>query len=267
VLYDNTPGGQDAGVLPADVQYKADVKNGGMASAYNYVLEIAHEEGYDWLLTLDQDTSLPIDFVSNLCHAAMFVAPMNTVAAIVPWISGNGRVISPKMLMKHWPLTKCFPRGFTGVSLEETLAVNSASTIKVSALKAIGGYDLEFNLDYSDIVMYKRLHRNNFSIFVAGNIHVEHELSLHDLKNRSTPNRYEDMLRAEEAFYDEYLGRTEGLVALLKILYRLVFVLWRTGGSVVYVKVCIRFLCRRLFYSRNYRIESWKQSVRQRSAV
>ena len=33
LLYDNTPGGQDTGVLPEGVQYKADFENGGLAKA------------------------------------------------------------------------------------------------------------------------------------------------------------------------------------------------------------------------------------------
>ncbi len=263
LLYDNTPGGQDAGVLPADAQYKADFENGGLAKAYNYALKIALEEGFDWLLTLDQDTSLPIDFLRKLCHSAAFVAPLDTVAAIVPYLSVDGRAGSPWIRRKHWIRPKRLPAGFIGIPLEKVYAVNSASTFRVSALKAIGGYDSRFYLWASDLVMYHRLHCNNFSIFVAGNIHVEHELSMCDLKYRSTPSRYEDMLRAEEAFYDEYMGRV-GHVELVLILFRrLIYRLWTTGGSLPYFKIALRFLCRSLFYSRKYRLESWKQSIRR----
>ena len=261
LLYDNTPGGQDAGVLPSDVQYKADVENSGLAKAYNYALEIAHEEGFDWLLTLDQDTSLPIDFLCKLCHAAAFVAPLRTVAAIVP-ICG-GRSGSPWIRRKYWIRPKRFPDGFIGIPLESVYAMNSASTIRVSALEAIGGYDPRFYLWASDLVMYHRLHCHHFRVFVAGDIHVEHESSIADLKNRSTPGRYEDMLRADEAFYDEYMGRRGHIVLLLIMFHRLVYRLWTTGGSLPYVKIVLRFLCRGLFYSRKHRMESWKQSVRR----
>jgi GT2 family glycosyltransferase len=267
LLYDNTPGGQDTGVLPANAQYKADLDNGGLAKAYNYALGIAHEEGIDWLLTLDQDTSLPVDFASKLCHAAAFVAPLSMVAAIVPIVSGGGRVMTPWIFTKHWPLMKRLPNGFVGISMEKTYAANSASTIRVSALKTIGGYDPRFPLDYSDLVMYHRLHANNFRIFVAGNIFVEQELSFLDLKNRSTPDRYESGLLAEEAFYDEYLGKVQGMVQLFRNFYRLVYKLWRMGGTVVHLRITLRFLCRRLFYSRKHRVESWKRSVIRRSAA
>jgi GT2 family glycosyltransferase len=263
VLYDNTPCGQDASELPIGVHYKADYENGGLAKAYNYALEIAYEEGYDWLLTLDQDSNLPLDFLCRLCNTARFAASLGNVAAIVPFVHSDGRVISPVRRMKHFPKTAQFPDGFVGISLVKTIAVNSASTIKVSALRAIGGYDPRFYLDQSDIVLYHRLHCNNFSVFVAGNIHVEHELSIFDLNNRSTLNRYEDALRAEEAFYDEYMGWAEGVVLLLRILHLLIYRLRRTGGGLAYFKVGLRFLFRRLFYSRKHRVNEWTRSTKR----
>jgi GT2 family glycosyltransferase len=262
LLYDNTPGGQDAGVLPADVQYKADFENGGLAKAYNYALKIAHNESYDWLLTLDQDSSLPIDFLCKLCHAVAFVAPLNTVAAIVPICGGRGG--SPWIHTKHGLRPKRFPDGFIGIPLEKVYAANSASTIRISALRAIGGYDPRFSVWASDLVMFHRLQCNNYRVFIAGNIHVEHEASILDLKNRSTPSRYEDMLRADEAFYDEYMGRQRHIVLVLMMFHRLVYRLWTTGGSLPYFKIALRFLCRSLFYSRRHRMESWKQSVMRR---
>ena len=267
LLYDNTPGGQEVGILPADVTYKADVTNGGLAKAYNYALEVADEMGFDWLLTLDQDTCLPPDFLSNICNVAMFIAPMNTVAAIVPHISSDGRALSPFTLMKHWTLTRNIPEKFIGIPIENVYAVNSASTIKVSALRLVGGYDPRFNLDFSDLAIYHRLHCHGLSVFVAGNILVEHEVSAFDMKNRSTLSRYEDTCRAEEAAYDEWMGRRARIVLTVRILHRLVFQLWRNKGTLAHFRIGLRFLCRRLFYSRKYRLESWKVSVSRRSGL
>jgi|ERR1035437_48843 GT2 family glycosyltransferase len=267
LLYDNTPGGQDIGELPSGVQYKADVENSGLATAYNYALTNADEKGFDWLLTLDQDTSLPIDFICKLWHAAAFVAPMHDIAAIVPCVSSNGRVLSPFTLMKHWTIMRHFPDEFVGIPLECVYAANSGTTTKVKVLKEIGGYDPRYRLDLSDFFMNHRLHCHKLRFFVAGNIHLEQELSSHDLKNRSTPGRYDEYLRAEEGFCDEYLGRVVGIVVVIKLFYRLVYKLWRSGGGLPYFKIGLRFLCRRLFYSRKHRMESWRQSVSRRSAI
>jgi len=264
LIYDNTPGGQDPGPLPADITYISDTRNSGLAKAYNCALQAAGEGGFDWLLTLDQDTVLPLDFMSKLCDTAALAFPMERVGAIVPIAMCDGRGISPKMIMKHGTLGKCFPKGFSGISEHRAHAVNSASTIRVSALKAVRGYDERYNLWFSDIVMYNRLHAHDFRIFVAGNIHVDHEMSGFDLKSRSTPGRYEDILRAEEAFYDQYIGWLGGVVLLLKLLFRLVYRLRSTGGGWPHFKIAFRFLCRRVFYSRSHRMESWKLAVEQR---
>lgn len=264
LIYDNTPGGQDPGPMPADVLYKSDIENGGLAKAYNYAIEIARDEGFEWLLTLDQDTSLPPDFISNICHTIEFVRPLSSVAAIVPRISDGERVLSPKVIIK-WGIMKCFPNGFIGIPSGEASAVNSAATLRVCALMAIGGYDPRFQLHSSDVVLFRRLYLNGFKIFVAGNIRVQHEMSVFNLKNRSTPRRYEENIRSEEAFYDEYMGWAGHLVLLLRIFQRLCYRLWRTGGSRAYFKITLQSLCRRLFYSRQRRIRTWQQwVVRQR---
>jgi GT2 family glycosyltransferase len=267
LLYDNTPGGQDPGPLPAGVRYKADPENGGLAKAYNYALDVAHEEGFDWLLTLDQDTTLPADFMTKLYAAAISVAPLNKVAAIVPSVSGDGRVISPSRPIKYWLLTRQFPQGFVGVSPEKTtIALNSASTFRVNALISIGGYDPRFWLDFSDIVLFHLLGSNNLKVFIAGNIHVEHQISVSDLMNRATPDRYECIHQAEEAFYDEFLGRVERAVLVLRLLYHLVYRLFTQHATLPYFAVVFRFLCRRLFYSRRHRMEDWKEFARLRTA-
>ena len=261
LLYDNTPGGQDPGVLPAGVVYKADIQNGGLAPAYNYALKLAYEAGCDWLLTLDQDTSLPADFLVKLCHAAAFVAPLPSVAAIVPCLSGGGRAMSPWARSKYWIRPARFPEGFIGIPAGKVFAANSASTLRVSALRTIGGYDRRFHLWASDLVLYSRLHSSNFSIFVAGNIHVEHEASILDLKRRSTPERYEEMFRADEAFCDEFMGSMDHIVLLLITLHRLAFRIWTTGGDFSHFRIALKFLLRGLFLSRRRRLKSWNQSV------
>lgn len=265
VLYDNTPGGQDrAAALPSDVHYEADTENGGLAKAYNYALQVAHENGYDWLLTLDQDTMLPPDFMGKLANTITHVAPLNHVAAIVPSISSDGRLISPSVPRLYWAYAMHFPDNFIGISPHDlTLAVNSASTLRVSALRAAGGYDPRFWLDYCDVVMFYRLQSNHQRVFIAGNIHVEHEASVLDLMNRTTPARYANIYVAAEAFSDEYLGNIERTIQVLKLFYQLCR-LCLDRVSLPYIEVVFRFLCRRLFHTRKHRIESWKHAVELR---
>jgi GT2 family glycosyltransferase len=264
LLYDNTPGGQDPGSLPASIDYKSDIQNSGLAAAYNYALERAHEGGFEWLLTLDQDTSLPADFLVKLCPAAAYAASLDSVAAIVPCLFGGGRAMSPWVRKWYWIRPTRLPEGFIGLVRGSVFAANSASTLRVRALRAIGGYDPRFYLWASDLVLYSRLHQRGFRIFVSGNIHVEHEASILDLKHRSTPQRYEDMLRADEAFYDEFAGRADRAVLLLMTFHRMVFRIWTTGGGFAHFKIALRFLCRGLFCTQRHRMASWSRFVERR---
>jgi GT2 family glycosyltransferase len=265
LLYDNTPGGQQCGVLPSNVLLKADTNNGGLAKAYNHALEVALAYGYTWLLTLDQDTRLPLDFLCHLADLAAFVGPREDVAAIVPRLSSDGRTISPGRLLKPWGHVAPFLDAFTGISLDETIAANSASTFRVSALKSIGGYDPRFQIWCSDLLIFHRIYLNDLRVFVTREIQAEHEMAGFDLKARSSPKRYEDALRAEEAFYDEYMGWVSDLVLRLKMVRRLVYGIRAAGGTLPYYKVGWRYLCRRLFYSRKRRMESWRQFITQSS--
>jgi hypothetical protein len=267
LLYDNTPGGQSVGNLPAGVQYKGDPENGALAAACNYGLKKAHEAGFEWLLTLNQDTTLPSDFLWKLCDALRSVATLSEVAGIFPSISSEGRVVSPFTVGKHWTVTKHIPQGFVGIPEGDVFAANSVSTIRVSALMAIGGFDPRFPLDMIDFDVDYRLHRQKLRFFVAGDIHVELELSNLDLRKRSSAARYEDYLGAEELFCDEYLDRGTSIAVVVKLIYRLGYKLRKNGGGLPYYKIALRFLCRRLFYSRGHRMRTSKQALRGRTAV
>lgn len=264
MFYDNTPGGQPGVLLPDGAIYESRAANDGIAVAYNRALAIARDQGFGWLLTLDQDTSLPLDFVARLAAAVSFVQPLAHVGAVVPQIRDGGRLLSPNTLaLRLFP--RFFPDSFVGVALDNTTsAVNSASTLRVSALEAIGGYDPRFRMDYSDAVMYHRLQQEGFRVFVAGNIQVNHELSVLDMQNRVSYERYEEILGAESAFWDECMGRIAGPALLLRFSYRLFYKFWRTGGSFAYVRISARFLWRRLVYSRKRRMDLWQQALRKR---
>ena len=84
LLYDNTPGECDPGFLPKGVQYVAAWQNAGLAAAYNCALSIAKSKKCTWLLTLDQDTILPPNYLFRVSEGAVEVESNNEVAAIVP---------------------------------------------------------------------------------------------------------------------------------------------------------------------------------------
>ena len=98
LLYDNSSEAHDPGTLPAGVQYEAPRRNAGLAAAYNRALAIAESERCTWLLTLDQDTTLPSNFLSQMGESALNLEPDDRVAAIVPCMTDAGRDLSPVLV-------------------------------------------------------------------------------------------------------------------------------------------------------------------------
>ena len=264
ILYDNTPGGQDFGELPSGVQYEAAGQNRGLADAYNRALEIAQAEGLNWLLTLDQDSALPSNFLTGLIEGVSSIADDPTVAAVVPQITGEGRMLSPNYFLFN-ALPRFFPKGFTGLSARETYAFNSASTLRVDALREVGGYNRLFWLDNSDAYMYRQLYLHGKRVFVAGNIQVEHEFSLFNVSERVSLARYQNIVEAGCAFWDLELGTFAGFYHTAALAYR-VYKHWKRGDDPEIRRATLNILKRRIFQSRKRRIVEWKTNMENRLA-
>jgi glycosyltransferase involved in cell wall biosynthesis len=262
LIYDNTPGGQDPGLLPEGVEYEAAHENRGLAVAYNRALEIATLQDFDWLLTLDQDTTLPHGFLTALAHRIDQVAAISEIAAVVPQITGEGRMLSPNYFIFD-VLLRFYPKGFTGIPPRDTYAFNSASTLRVSALRDIGGYDPIFWLDQSDNYMYRRLHIRGKRVYVAGDIQVDHEFAMFDIKQRVSLDRYQNMMDALCAFWDLELGTIARLYYTASLVYRLCMH-WKRGDDPEIRKITRNTLWKRILQSRKRRIADWRRSVEAR---
>ena len=256
LIQDNTPGGQDAGDLPAGARYEAAPENPGLASAYNWAMGIAHAEGYSWLLTLDQDTLLPKNFLARISELAVTLEGSPEIAAIVPQITDGGKNLSPfRFAMGAVP--RWFPYGFTGI-LPRAYALNSAATIRVTAIREISGYDPMFPLDCSDINLFHRIHLSGKRVFLAGDLLVSHDFSMLKKHSRLSIERYRSLLLDECAFWDIHMGapaRAERMVRLaVRALKDLLVSKERAFG-----RVTLEELKRRIATPRARRVAEWRR--------
>jgi GT2 family glycosyltransferase len=205
VLYDNSPQPQSlevAGELP--IHYVHDASNGGLAPAYNFALERAESEGRDWLLLFDQDTALTVDFLVELVALATTLQGQINVAAIVPKLLVKGIVYSPAthfIDVLRGQFSRPTPNTYDtllGIQERRLNVYNSASTLRVSALRSIGAFPKEFWLDYLDHTVFHTLFVKGYSIYVM-HASLEHEQSDEDLQ--SVPSwRHHNVLRAQTLF-------------------------------------------------------------------
>jgi GT2 family glycosyltransferase len=256
-LFDNSPEDAEPTSIPEGVLYEKSEQNVGLAAAYNRALKIADAEGHRWLLTLDQDTILGPDFLSQIGEQAVELEGDHLIAAIVPRLSDSGIAISPFRVKNFGDEYLSYP--FTGFLDGETGALNSGALIRVSALEQIGGYDPYFWLDYVDSCVFRKFHLNGKRIFVAGNIQIEHELSLLHRKGLK-PERFRNFLQAESAFCDLYRGCIKGLLLTARLLARI----WRQrrrNDDIVFRRLTFEQFKKRLLNSRSDRIRAWRKEV------
>ena len=259
LLYDNTPGRNFQGPLPAGVSYVNDASNSGLATAYNRALRMASDEGYPWLLTLDQDTEIPLEGLSLLYSALMDLEERQDVAAIVPQIRAGGRIVSPNYF-QGGVLPRWLPSGYTGVPEQPMFAFNSGSLLRVSALKQAGGYSPWFWLDNSDSNIYRQFAKLGKRVYVAGNVELAHDFSMLNMQQKISPARYETILLAESAFWDLEMNWLAGLERTGRLAGRMVKHFLRRDSAELR-RLTLRGLMLRLFHSRRYRIARWRKAT------
>ena len=256
-IVDNTPGGQDPGTLPPGVRYQAEPSNPGLARPYNTALALAEEEGFGWLLTLDQDTHLPPTFLSSLERHAKRYQSVDQVGAVAPRILDNGKPLSPFRFRGGF-LPCVLPRGNKGIADRFTSALNSAALLRVTALRQIGGYDLRFPLNNSDTSLFHRLDEAGKRVVVADEILVQHELAILERKDRMSPQRYRQLLIDESDFWDLHMSFLARCERFLRLLGR-VFKSFRQKGDAEFRKLTLLEIRRRILTRKSTRMKAKAQ--------
>lgn len=261
LLYDNTPRAipGEAPILPGAVEYHSTGKNDGLAAAYNFALELARRDSRDWLITLDQDTEVPARFLARIAAIAQTIQNDPSIAAIVPQITGEGRMLSPNWFSLG-AIPRWFPKGYVGIPAQPTFAFNSASVLRVSALRQIRDYSPWFWLDNCDSDLFHRLHLYGKRVFVAGDVEVNHQFSMLDRKNRMSISRYRNALMAECAFWDLSMNRLAGWERTLRLVVRWCTIIAKNESPGLRDETG-RAIYRRLFVSRRRRVEEWKHEL------
>ncbi|WP_066055806.1 glycosyltransferase [Robertmurraya korlensis] len=200
IIYDNSPEKQsvDSEVFTGlDVRYIHDNRNMGLATAYNLALESSITHKSEWLLLLDHDTDITEDYANEILGLEKLD---ESVVAVVPKIISNDVMISPVYSETLRPLQTDRP----DVGLQEipVMAINSGSLIKVDFLKKIGGFNLQFPLDYLDHWLFHKVFDQGGKVWVLHST-LTHDLSVMDYNQISLP-RHKSIIDSEVYFYKNF---------------------------------------------------------------
>lgn len=218
VVYDNSPTPASLELNEWDgieVTYRHNPANPGLAEAYNTALNTATLRGRKWLLLLDQDTRIPAPFLRNLLEKLHTAAP--PVCAIVPRLRHGHVEVSP--VIRGLFRETLVDSNFEGIHQEDLMVLNSGACLRVSALLAIGGFPLDYPLDYLDHILFFRLQKSGGKLYVLSAV-LQHQLSLMELRSEMSLARYERMLSAEKRFMYESRGRHGERLLRLRLFKR-----------------------------------------------
>jgi GT2 family glycosyltransferase len=224
ILYDNSEQPRPPALAaPCPLEYVHDGQNSGLATAYNYALSAARRTHAAWLLLLDQDTSLSIDYLRELRELSLTHVGRTEVGAIVPKLIANEIIYSPEAnflyQMRHQLRTVRHPiePDVVGVQPSRISAYNSGAAIRVTALEAIGGFPQEYWLDYLDHAVFHALDKRGYLLCV---MHASLEQRLSHMDVNEVPHwRHRNVLTAQTRFVVEngtFLERTMYRLYLLR---------------------------------------------------
>jgi GT2 family glycosyltransferase len=262
VLWDNSPTTIQQPQLPFPFQFGHAGRNVGTSGAYNYALESAEAEGSPWLLLLDQDTTIAAEFLPRMLEYSQLLQGQEEIGSVVPFIYSHGSLVSPRTL-GYFNHVGHIARTSTGIYRQRAFAVNSASLMRVSALREIGGYSDDFWLDLSDVYVFQEMYRKGRYLFIAGDLTLQHSITSMDFDKDMAPDRYRNFLAAESAFVDLYSSAPERAGHLLRLLWRAVRQR-RQHRKKEFSRMTFEYFWRRLFDSRTKRIQSWREQLVRR---
>jgi hypothetical protein len=141
--------------------------------------------------------------------------------------------------------------------------VNSATLMRVTALRDVGGYSEEFWLDLSDVYVFQELYRKGKFMYVAAELHVDHSIASMDFDKEMSPERYRNFMAAESAYIDLFLPPVERSAQIFRLFMRTLRQ-YRRYENKVFSRIAWEYFLQRLFLSRAGRLERWRLQLRKR---
>jgi GT2 family glycosyltransferase len=262
LLWDNSPM-PTTPTLGFPFDYVHSGKNVGTAGAFNRAMELAETMSIPWLLLLDQDTTLPEDFVEKMVEYSHRFADIPEVAAVVPLLWCRGQLISPKRLRSLYRISPV-PPAYYGTYKEQVVVCDSATLMRTAALREAGGYDEElFWLDFSDIYVFAALHRKGRSIYIASDLQLQHSLSMMDYESDMTPERYSNFLAAEGTFFFLRRSPLDNVALTVRLLARGTKQYLRYKNK-AFARMTWTAFCHRVLVGKAQRMKNWEVELGRR---
>lgn len=143
--------------------------NAGIGRGLNDGLAAARDAGSTWLLTVDQDTVLPADYVSTIVEAARLLG----LSGVPLGALGAGAVNIAGATMRY--PGRALDYGGLIFSITEEV-IQSGTIWNVEALTSIGGFNEAFGMDAVDAHACLRLREQGLVVAALPELAIDHRL-------------------------------------------------------------------------------------------
>jgi rhamnosyltransferase len=137
--------------------------NLGIAQALNNGIEIAKKMGYNWVVTLDQDSNFELSILENMVNCYNNIQ-MEDIISLSPMIINHN--IIPNQLKER----QKNPYNFI------VSTITSGNLLKISAWKAVNGFKEELFIDVVDTEFSHNLFKHHFKLIEVTNALMVHAI-------------------------------------------------------------------------------------------
>ena len=134
-------------------------ENVGIAAALNRLMQWGYENCYDWMLSLDQDSVCPNNYISAMKSYLTIEKNLGVVAPVI--VDRNIGVVGHEPKVKYAHVNTC---------------ITSGAFSKISAWKQIGEYDESMFIDSVDFEFCYRMKKYGYGIIQVKDVHLLHEI-------------------------------------------------------------------------------------------
>lgn len=198
------------------VNYYHDGSNPGLSHAYNLALTKAGQTNSKWLLLLDQDTTLTVEYAEEIVSLQINEMSKNVVAIMPRVVSLLGdKIIAPTKMSLGGI---CRPiSAASGIVKKRISGINSGTLLNVSFMNSINGFSTNYSLDMLDHWYFREIMNNEKDVYLLQSS-IKQDLSIYgNFEENVSLSRYQQLLNAESNFIKE-----EGFLSLLLFKLRLV---------------------------------------------
>jgi hypothetical protein len=213
-------------------------QNLGFAGGCNRGLELALEQGAEFVLILNQDTRVAPDLVARL-KSFMLDLPAAAVAgartrSFRPMPDGSPRLIYAGAWRRRLPLRQRIPgieesdRGVPDLPVRTDYVWGHGMFLRCSALREVGLFDPAFFMYYEDLDLCRRMEEAGHEIWCEPRALMWHDTPDGARAIESERWRWEQKIRSSDIFHAKYHGRAAKLMTALTVLGE-AYELIRTG--------------------------------------